>query len=345
MYHHHILVIFLVFYKIAVGYTGIQAIHQLRICSSKSLLGLHSSRTCASDYLWQPRRDRNCNWLCPWELFFLFVCVCVCTRMRERDCLLSFARSGFNPALSFSSSLMLPNAAIFHIFGVESAKGSFREHLAPEISEGSLLPLQERRGRQQKQWQSSGLKARREQHRHTKLCLCHAEGLRQQSSARSCWGSWRGHSSPPLCSSNSLFLPEVPIPAYRMLGTEQAAFTPGLRAGTEETGLFSTLRSAVEGCELIPPLLCLPQRPWCLERCAIPHPNPALLTIVPWGWGTTVACWFAKAAPNMYPPDWRCLSSTSALVSNLQPKQTWADRNCYQEYHLLEVNRLCIMLS
>lgn len=51
----------------------------------KSLLGLHSSRACARDYLWQLRRDMNCNWLCPWELFFLFVCVCVHETERERE--------------------------------------------------------------------------------------------------------------------------------------------------------------------------------------------------------------------------------------------------------------------
>lgn len=111
----------------------------------------------------------NCNWLCPWELFFLFVCVCAWETEGEgeRSCLLSFAKSGFNPALSFSSPLMFWNAQHYVFSGWDQKNAAFRKYLAPEISERSPFSLAERQGRQQQWWQSSVLKTWREWHCHT----------------------------------------------------------------------------------------------------------------------------------------------------------------------------------
>lgn len=151
------------------GYAGIQGTHQLRSCFYKSLLGLHSSRARARDYLWQPRRAMNCNRLCPWELFFLFVCECVRQRDWERERLLSFAKSGFNPTLSFSSSCMFLNAEAFCDFRacdfrVGSAKGSFQRTSCSRNFWKKPFFFRRQGRSQQKWWQNSFLKVWREWH-------------------------------------------------------------------------------------------------------------------------------------------------------------------------------------
>lgn len=68
------------------------------------------------------QKRESCNWWCPWELFLLSVYVCA----HKRECLLSCAKSGFNPALSFSSSYLFPSAATFQVFGTGLAEGIFQ---------------------------------------------------------------------------------------------------------------------------------------------------------------------------------------------------------------------------
>lgn len=68
------------------------------------------------------QKRESCNWWCPWELFLLSVYVCA----HKRECLLSCAKSGFNPALSFSSSYVFPSAATFQVFGTGLAEGIFQ---------------------------------------------------------------------------------------------------------------------------------------------------------------------------------------------------------------------------
>lgn len=120
--YHRILASFFSFYKL------LWAMLMYKVSTPREHLflqipfGSYSSRARASDYLWRPRRDRAVIDGAPGR-FSSRLCVCVCARERETDCLLSRAKSGFNPALSFSSSCLFPSATVLRM-GL--AEGSFQ---------------------------------------------------------------------------------------------------------------------------------------------------------------------------------------------------------------------------
>lgn len=191
----------------------------------------------------------NCNWLCPWELFFLFVCVCAWETEGEgeRSCLLSFAKNGFNPALSFSSSLMFRNAQHYVFSGWDQKNAAFRKHLAPEISERSPFSLAERQGRQQQWWQSSVLKTWREWHCHTRQL----SAMLKDCVSRALPDPARAVRGVTACAFSAPLQPFLPKSLSGTLDAVawRAAFHIQPAASEEKAGHFTRLWQKVEGHE------------------------------------------------------------------------------------------------
>lgn len=238
---------------------------------------------------------------CAPESFSSYLSVCVCAR--ERDHLSSPAKSAFKPALSLSSSCVFPNAATFCVFRAGSAKGScrrtscsrnfrarpfffFRREAAEVMTElrfedvEGMAPLHRAGPRAVPKGSGSG------------ALPDPAEAVREVTA------------SPPLLPFS---VPDLPFPSQRSPSQYGVPWSgggcisaPHLPAGEEKAGLFAELQRAVEGCEPLSLWPRLPQRPWDLERCPVPQPVPAPLSIAPPG--AAVTRWFAKLADTCVSP-------------------------------------------